>query len=415
MRDREYSAFMLLNAPGFGAKSVYYVYQNLKKFGLSVNDLFDTGQRQLSEFFPELGQGKFSRANLASLNSLDDDRLYGTYQKLKHEQVYVIGLDDERYPKAIIDRLGENAPPVLFCKGNLQLLNKSGVSIVGSRDVSDFAILLTKRIANRLAENGFNVTSGLAKGVDTSAHVGALEGNGTTTMVLSYGFNHLSIKREIKEHNWEKNTLFISQFMPYEKFSGQNAMARNKLVCALSSAVIVISSGPERDQTGKMSGTFDAGLTTLKYKIPLFVLNPDLLKPTPPKGNYDLIRLGGIPLSNGNELVQYLNEISTHSTAKLNDEEEVPSIQSPEHVSEPEEVYSTKEPLDIKAKILNVFNGKALSVNEIIQGAGIEWSAKKLTPYLKKLPEIETVKSGRNNLYKLKQGGVVQGQTRLFS
>lgn len=415
MRDREYSAFMLLNAPGFGAKSVYYVYQNLKKLGLSINDLFETEERQLSQFFPELGQGKFSRANLSSLRFLDDDRLYGTYQKLKHEKVHVIGLDDERYPKAIIERLGENAPPVLFCKGNLQLLNTSGVSIVGSRDVSDFAVLLTKRIANRLAENGYNVTSGLAKGVDTSAHVGALEGNGTTTMVLSYGFNHLSIKREIKEHHWEKNTLFISQFMPYEKFSGQNAMARNKLVCALSSAVIVISSGPERDTSGKMSGTFDAGLTTLKYKIPLFVLNPDLLKPIPPKGNYDLIRLGGIPLSNGNELVQYLNEISTHSTVKPKVEEEARSIPSPENVSEPEEVYSTTEPLDIKTKILNLFNGKALSVNEIIQGAGIDWSAKKLTPYLKKLPEIEAVKKGRSNLYKLRTSENIQEQPTLFS
>lgn len=418
MRDREYSAYMLLNAPGFGAKSLHYIYDNLKKFGLTINDLFEAGQQQLSRWLPELGQGKFSRANLNALSSLDDDRLYNSYQKLKHEQVHVIGLDDERYPQSIINRLGENAPPVLFCKGNLKLLNESGVSIVGSRDVSDFAVLLTKRIANRLAENSFNVTSGLAKGVDTSAHVGALEAGGTTTMVLSYGFNHLSVKKEIKEHNWEKNTLFISQFMPYEKFSGQNAMARNKLVCALSSAVIVISSGPERDQTGKMSGTFDAGLTALKYKIPLFILNPELLKPNPPRGNYDLIQIGGIPLSNGNELVQYLSELNQGQPTKPATVEQVRVEQTPlppPIVSEPESVYSPEKRLDVREKILKAFNGKPLTINEIIENSGLDWTAKKLTPYLKKLPEIEVVKKGRSNYYKLRQNNNQQGQTTLFS
>jgi len=47
MRDREYSAFMLLNAPGFGAKSIYYIYDILKKNGLIVNDLFDKNSKRI--------------------------------------------------------------------------------------------------------------------------------------------------------------------------------------------------------------------------------------------------------------------------------------------------------------------------------------------------------------------------------
>jgi DNA processing protein len=402
MRDKEYSAFMLLNAPGFGAKSIYYIYDNLKKLGLNINELFEQSLTQLSNYFPEIGRGKFSRADLSSLQSMDKNSLYTSYQKLKDDNVHIIGLDDERYPKSVIERLGENAPPVLFCKGYLPLLNSDSISIVGSRDVSDFAIMLTKRIANRLADGGYNVTSGFAKGVDTSAHIGALESNGTTTMVLSYGFNHLSIKKDIKEYNWERNTLFISQFMPYEKFSGQNAMTRNKLVCALSKAIIVISSGPERDSSGKMSGTFDAGLTALKYKIPLFVLNPSLLTPTP-KGNIDLINIGGISLSNGNELVEYLSKLN-------NTVIEVPKA-TPQIVEEPQPVYQSAKD-DIKDKVLNVFNGKPLSVNEIIDQAHLNWTVQKLTAYLKKLDEIEVVKKGRSNFYKRKNS---QTQTRLFA
>ena len=166
-------------------------------------------------------------------------------------------------------------------------------------------MLLTKRIAGRITACGYTVTSGFAKGVDTSAHVGALENKGTTIMVLPYGHDHLNIKKDISTLNREDNTLFISQFMHNEQFSGRNAMTRNKLVCALSKAVIVISCGPERDSNGKMSGTFAAGITALKHNIPLFVVNPSLFNPAP-QGNIDLIKLGGIPLSNGDELTQYV-------------------------------------------------------------------------------------------------------------
>ncbi len=400
MRNREYSAFMLLNAPGFGAKSIYYIYENLEKNHLAINDLFDLDNSQYSKLFPEIGQGKFSRASFTSLAFLDDDKMYNSFQKLKDEQVYIIGLDDERYPQSVKEKLKQNAPPVLFCKGYLPLLNTKGISIVGSRDVSDFAIMLTKRIANRLAEHGFNVTSGYAKGVDTSAHLGALEGNGTTTMILSYGVNHLTVKKDIKDFNWEKNTLFVTQFMPYEKFSGQNAMIRNKLVCAMSQAVIVISSGPERDSSGKMSGTFDAGLSALNMKVPLFVLEPELLKPTPPKGNSDLIRMGGIALSNGVELIQYLE--------KLNDGKAAEEIIPQKEYNKADEVESNtlNEPIveveNIETKILKALNGSPLSAKEILTKSKLDWTTKKLTPYLKKIEGIVTIKKGRENLYTLK-------------
>lgn len=127
----------------------------------------------------------------------------------------------------------------------------------------------------------------------------------------------------MKKLDWEKNTLFITQFAPYEKFSGQNAMRRNKLICAMSKAIIIIASAPEKDSQGKMSGTFDADKSALKMNIPVFVLSPQVLKPTP-KGNIDLLKLGGIEFSNGQEIVNYLEEppqteiIASDGQANLN-------------------------------------------------------------------------------------------------
>jgi predicted Rossmann fold nucleotide-binding protein DprA/Smf involved in DNA uptake len=91
---------------------------------------------QLTKTFPEIGYGKFSRASLSSLSNLDDHRMFNSFQKLKDGQIHIIGLDDEGYPQSVIEKLKQNSPQVLFCKGYLPLLNTKGVSIVGSRDVS---------------------------------------------------------------------------------------------------------------------------------------------------------------------------------------------------------------------------------------------------------------------------------------
>jgi len=312
MKDREYSWFKLFSASGFGPKSIHYVFRNLQTHGLFINDLFRLDEIRFQNYLPEIGKGKLSRASFLSLQNLDEEKLYNQFQRLKEDKVHIIGLDDERYPKSVLENMQDSAPPILFCKGYLHLLNSKGISIVGSRDVDDFAIMLTKSIASKLAENAYNVTSGYAKGVDTSAHLGALEAGGTTIMILSFGVNHISIRREMKDLDWERNSLFVTQFPPYDKFTGQNAMVRNKLVCAMSQAIVVIASGPEKDSEGKMSGTFDAGKSALKMNIPVFVLSPKVLNPAP-QGNIDLIKLGGIEFSDGNEIVKYIKEHKTET------------------------------------------------------------------------------------------------------
>ena len=90
--------------------------------------------------------------------------------------------------------------------------------------------------------------------------------------------------------------LVVSQFDPDTKWQAWNAMARNQVICALSKAVVVIESGPERGTQGKMSGTFITAKIALDMNLPLFVLNPNYLD-NPPKGNAELIALGGSSLN----------------------------------------------------------------------------------------------------------------------
>ena len=217
----------------------------------------------------------------------DSDKTYMEYEHLKTQGIEFIYPRHPDFPSNLLE-----IAPMLFIKGQRKLLTSDGVAIVGARNVSDMGICVARKFAAELANAGLNVVSGYAKGVDSEAHLGALAAEGTTTMVLPYGIKELRQKNAFREFDWQRNVLAVSQFNPDVKWLARNAMARNKLVCALSKAVIVIESGPEQDAQGKMSGTFNTAQTALSMNLPLFVVNPRYFD-NPPKDNADLIELGG--------------------------------------------------------------------------------------------------------------------------
>ncbi len=331
MRDKGFLWFRLVNAPGFGAKSVHYLFKNMQAQGMPLEALFESEEPELQRLFPAIGQGRFAKAQFARLldTSLEAE-LWATYEQMKEQGVYVLGMDD--YPTLVHARLGEEAPPLLYAKGALSLLYQRSVAIAGARNVSESEVSLSGKVGRAVALSGFNVVSGYAKGVDTAAHLGALEADGTTTCVLSLGLQHLSLKDALEadgtttcvlslglqhlslkdafeEQRWEKNTLFLSQFAPWENFSGRNAMTRNRLICALSEALIVIKAGPEKDEKGQMSGTFHAGKNALEMGLPLWVLNPERLS-SPAPGNEALIEKGGLPFGSDEELQEMLRRLN---------------------------------------------------------------------------------------------------------
>jgi len=182
-------------------------------------------------------------------------------------------------------------PALLYVKGNVAILNRPGVAIVGRRQAGEAALAAADSLAQELAGKGINVTSGYAAGIDTKAHLAALRAGGTTAIVLAEGIYHFQTKPELKDHLTVVNTLVISQFEPDAKWAAYMAMARNKLVGALSGSVVVIVSGLERNASGSNSGTFNAAMAALKMSIPVFVVTPDFFAATP-LGNQELIKKG---------------------------------------------------------------------------------------------------------------------------
>ena len=244
----------------------------------------------------------------SKIRTEDSNKAYRKWEDVEKQGIKVIYPSFPDFPvHSLKTYLLEIAPPV-FIKGQRELLTADGVAIVGARAVSDTGIQIARKFAAVFARAKLNVVSGYANGVDSEAHLGALHAEGTTTMVLSCGIRKLYQKKAFKAFDWQDKVLVVSQFDPDAKWSARNAMARNKLVCALSKAIVVIESGPERDSQGKMSGTFNTAQTTMRMGLPLFVIDPRCFD-NPPQGNVDLIKLGGKcldPVSGAEEVVKYI-------------------------------------------------------------------------------------------------------------
>ena len=324
--ETPYFWLRLFETRGIGPKKLIKVAQILEQEKIEPKDI-PLKESELTEEFPAL-----AKILKGKIRQEDREKVYKLYQELQEGGIEILYPFHDKYPQKILHFCENfNISPVLFTFGKQSLLNAEGLAIVGSRNVPKEGIEATQEIAAQLANHGYNVVSGYAKGVDTEAHLGALSAEGTTTMGLSYGIQKLRSKQEFKEFNWQRDILAVSQFSPQSKWTARNAMARNKLVCALSSGVIVITSGEERDSNGKMSGTFDAAKTALKMGLPLFVVTPQYYKDSP-QGNIDLIQKGGIEF-NPNDGI---GEILKHFSQDNAEQETVSSLsQQPQQLSLP--------------------------------------------------------------------------------
>ncbi|MBN2398748.1 MAG: DNA-processing protein DprA [Candidatus Aminicenantes bacterium] len=184
-----------------------------------------------------------------------------------------------------------SVPALLYVRGNMEILKKPAIAVVGKRNTGAMALAVTNTLAAELAAKEINLTSGYASGIDTAAHLAALRAGGTTSIILAEGIRHFKVKPSLSEFLTKKNTLVISQFEPDAKWAPYMAMTRNRLVGALSQALMVIISGPEHNDSGRHSGTFNAAISAQKMGIPVFVAAPSFFN-DPPAGNEALIARG---------------------------------------------------------------------------------------------------------------------------
>lgn len=163
-------------------------------------------------------------------------------EDLTERGIVALTVDDPRFPLSLAPN-GRPIVPVLFCLGDLHLLNAAAAGMCGSRKASPLGLKAARACGEEVSARGLTVVSGYAKGVDTETHLAELDHGGTTVIVLAEGMNHFRVKRDFLKSYDQQRILVVSQFHPAQTWASYAAMARNHVILGLGRALVVIEAG----------------------------------------------------------------------------------------------------------------------------------------------------------------------------
>ncbi|HQB39140.1 MAG TPA: DNA-processing protein DprA [Deltaproteobacteria bacterium] len=159
-------------------------------------------------------------------------------RRIAAKHVRLVTFVSEEYPKSLFEI--PDPPPMLYVRGRLAQ-GAPAVAIVGSRRATHYGITTTGQLAESLARHGVNVVSGMARGIDTAAHKGALLAGGTTTAVLGCGIDRVypPENRQLFEDTAQSGCL-VSEFPLGTLPLAENFPRRNRIISGLSRGVLVV-------------------------------------------------------------------------------------------------------------------------------------------------------------------------------
>ena len=177
-------------------------------------------------------------------------------KKMEREKVELISLQDENYPQNL--RQIYDNPIVLYVKGDKKLLNEFSLAIIGCRENSSYGKEVARAVSKGLAKQKIITISGLARGIDSICHRETLKEKGKTIAVIGsgldiiYPYENINLAKEIVK----EEGLIVSEYPLGTKAVKMNFPARNRIISALSSGIIVI-------EAKKKSGT----MTTVDFAL----------------------------------------------------------------------------------------------------------------------------------------------------
>ena len=161
----------------------------------------------------------------------------------RQEAIGIVSLScqDELFPRRLLE-IGDECPPVIHCKGNLELLNaEKAVAIIGARAADKEGYNKAYELGQRYAVEGYVVVSGLALGCDKAAHEGCLSVGGKTIAIVGNGLDicHPKESKELEQAILNNGGLLLSEWYLRVKANPTRLVARNRLQAAMSDAVIL--------------------------------------------------------------------------------------------------------------------------------------------------------------------------------
>jgi DNA processing protein len=221
--------------------------------------------------------------------------------KAEETGVAIITLDDPSYPKRLRDT--PDPPLYLYIKGRLAPEDDNAVAIVGTRRPTHYGKTVTHRLARELAASGFSVVSGLARGIDTEAHLGALAADGRTIAVLGCGIDvaYPPENRGLVDRISRSGRGAVMTENPFgTKPEAGYFPARNRIISGLSRGTVIIEASED-------SGSLITAQYALEQDRKLFAVPGNIASPVS-RGAHSLIKQGATLVEGVEDILAGLGE-----------------------------------------------------------------------------------------------------------
>lgn len=277
----------------------------------SIQNLWSNSPVQLREI-----EGVGPKLVEALQGSLEKDALRIAEQCNK-SNIQILCFEDDHYPVPL--KSCDDAPLLLFAQGDLSALSgRCMLAVVGARKASRESRLIARRWSSYCSKRGVTIVSGMAYGVDTAAHGGALEGDAPTVSVLGCGLGALADTQLRQVEAIAARGCVISEYLPDVTGQAEHFPRRNRIIAGLSEATLVI-------EAGLKSGSMITAGQALSYGREVLAVPGSVLNDAH-AGCHQLIRDGATLVESADDLLRHLGwsqqtEMVDESYLPANDDE----------------------------------------------------------------------------------------------
>jgi len=331
----------LLHLPGIGA-----VQQN------RLLDRFGSPEAIFSEAPHSDDLNDKVKMAIGNADPQRQQRIEESLNWLNRPEATLVTRESSAYPKQL--RSLNDAPPMLFAIGDTRLLNSPQIAMVGSRNPSRIGAETASEFARYFATLGLTVTSGLALGVDTASHEGALKGEGATIAVLGTGPDRVypASNRNLAHQIVENGGLLITEFAPATQPIAGNFPKRNRIISGLSLGTLVV-------EAALKSGSLITARLATEQGREVFAIPGSIHNPLA-RGCHRLIKEGA-------KLVETAADVLEELAPQLRQELLATDIE--EHSPEP---HSETTQLDDEYRVLLQLIGDAPTpIDQLISSSGL--------------------------------------------
>ena len=283
----------------YGQEAYWVWLQHALGAGSSKQKRILSGYRSLRDFYEAgreawLLEGYFTGKELEKLGSFSISDAAALVEYCGKIGQTILTPDDSEYPELL--REIRNPPCALYAKGKLSESIPS-ISIVGTRKATASGKTAARSMAFSLAKQGVTVVSGGAMGIDTAAHLGALQAGGKTIYVLGCGIdtNYLMVNAGLRDAVAQSGAL-LSEYPPGTQASGSNFPIRNRIISGLSLGTLVV-------EAASKSGSLITADFALEQGRDVFAVPAGIYSPVS-QGVNRLIKSGAKPVSSAEEILE---------------------------------------------------------------------------------------------------------------